>query len=150
MATISTPRQAFLHGRWTIEDSARLYGLPDWGKGYFGVNAQGHLVVRPRKQAGGEVDLYELVQGLAERGIYTPVLIRFDDLLEHRLRELRRAVGAANASHEYTGTYQAVYPIKVNQQTHISEQIRDLGAEIDFGLEAGSKPELLAVLALTA
>lgn len=150
MATISTPRQAFLHGRWTIDDSARLYGLPDWGKGYFGVNAQGHMVVRPRKQAGGEVDLHELVSGLAERGIYTPVLIRFDDLLAHRVRELRRAFDAAIAGHEYTGKYQCVYPIKVNQQKHICEQIRDLGAEVDFGLEAGSKPELLAVLALTA
>lgn len=150
MATISTPRQAFLHGRWTTEDSARLYGLPDWGKGYFAVNEHGHLVVRPRKQAGGEVDLYELMQGLTERGICSPVLIRFDDLLAHRVRELRRAFDAAIASHEYTGKYQCVYPIKVNQQRHICEQIRDLGAEVDFGLEAGSKPELLAVLALTA
>src|SRR5690606_9404541 len=78
MATITTPRSAFLHGQWTVDDAARLYGLADWGKGYFGVNAQGHLTVMPTKEPGKQIDLHEVVTGLKERGIHTPVLLRFN------------------------------------------------------------------------
>ncbi len=149
MATLSTSKNAFLHGRWSAEDSARLYGLADWGKGYFGVNAEGHLTVMPLKDPGRQIDLHSVIQGLRERDIHTPVLVRFSDILSHRLHEIRGAFDKAISEHEYKGTYSCVYPIKVNQQKHICEEIRNLGAKLDFGLEAGSKPELLAILGMT-
>ncbi|CAN5741483.1 biosynthetic arginine decarboxylase [soil metagenome] len=150
MATISAPKNAFLQGRWTPDDAARLYGIADWGKGYAAVNAAGHVAVRPTKEPGCEVDLFEVVQGLKERGIHTPVLLRFNNLLEHRLREIRGAFDIAMRDNAYSGGYSCVYPIKVNQQRHVCEQIASLAVDLDFGLEAGSKPELLAVLGLSA
>ncbi|MBY0312705.1 MAG: biosynthetic arginine decarboxylase [Phycisphaerales bacterium] len=149
MATISVSKNAFLHGKWTPEDAARLYGLPDWGKGYFGVNNSGHVVVMPDKNPAKQIDLADLVTGLNERGVHTPVLVRFSGILEHRLREIRAAFDKAIVDHGYTNAYSCVYPIKVNQQRHICEEIASLGKELKFGLEAGSKPELLAVLALS-
>jgi len=150
MATISTAKNAFLHGRWTIEESARLYGVADWGKGYVGVNAEGHVTVLPTKDPTRQIDLHEVIAGLRERGIHTPVLLRFNDLLEHRLREIRKAFDDSIAEQQYTGGYSCVYPIKVNQQRHVCEQIANLAVALNFGLEAGSKPELLAVLGLSA
>jgi len=150
MATVSTSRSAFLHGQWTAADSAALYGIPDWGKGYVGVNAGGHITMMPTKEADKQIDLYEVVQGLRERGIHTPVLLRFNDILQHRLREIRAAFDQAIAEQAYTGGYSCVYPIKVNQQSHVCDQIARLAVELNFGLEAGSKPELLAVLGLSA
>ncbi len=151
MTSLSAPRtkSAFLHGQWTIEDSARLYGLADWGKGYVGVNAKGNLVVMPDKNTKKQIDISELVQGLAARDIYTPLVIRFTDILKHRLHELSDAFKAAIAQEGYKGQYRCVYPIKVNQQRQLVEEIRDIGAPLGFGLEAGSKPELLAVLGMT-
>lgn len=149
MATISMPKNAFLHGRWTVEDSARLYGMADWGKGYFGVNQKGHVSVLPGKNPAEQIDLLDLVNGLVDRGVHSPVLIRFSGILEHRLREIRVAFDKAIAEHAYAGNYHCVYPIKVNQQRHVCEEIAKIGRVLKFGLEAGSKPELLAVLALT-
>ncbi len=149
MATVSMPKNAFLHGRWTVEDSARLYGMADWGKGYFGVNGNGHVTVLPGKNPSEQIDLLDLVNGLADRGVHSPVLIRFSGILEHRLREIRVAFDKAIAEHAYDGQYHCVYPIKVNQQRHVCEEIAKIGRELKFGLEAGSKPELLAVLALS-
>lgn len=149
MATI-TSHSTFLHGQWTASDSAQLYGVPDWGKGYATVNAAGHIAVMPTKEAAKQIDLYEVVQGLRERGIHTPVLLRFNDILTHRLREIRKAFDDAIAEHQYQSAYSCVYPIKVNQQRHVCEQIASLAVEMNFGLEAGSKPELLAVLGLSA
>jgi arginine decarboxylase len=134
---------------WTIEDAVELYGIEAWGKGYFGVNEQGHLTVRPHQTPTPEVDLLELVTGLEARGIITPVLLRFTDLLAHRLQEIHDAFAAAIAENEYRGRYTAVYPIKVNQQRHVVEQIYRFGETFGFGLEVGSKPELLAALGLT-
>jgi len=150
MGTVTTPRSAFIHGQWTVDDSARLYGLPDWGKGYFGVNAAGHLTVMPTKEPGKKIDLHEVVSGLRERGVHTPVLVRFNDILAHRLGEIRKAFDDVMAEQGYTGGYSCVYPIKVNQQRHVCEQIAGLAVQLKFGLEAGSKPELLAVLGLSA
>jgi arginine decarboxylase len=150
MATITTSRSQFLHGQWTANDSAQLYGIPDWGKGYVGVNAAGHITVMPSKDAGHQIDLHEVIEGLRARGIHTPVLIRFNDILEHRLREIRKAFDDAITEQSYGGGYSCVYPIKVNQQRHVCEQIANLAVELNFGLEAGSKPELLAVLGLSA
>ncbi|TVQ59267.1 MAG: biosynthetic arginine decarboxylase [Phycisphaerales bacterium] len=151
MASIASQsmKNAFLHGRWTIEDSARLYGLPDWGQGYVSVNSLGRLEVRPQRDPKRAIDLYELVEGLRERDLQTPVLLRFTDILRHRLEELAGAFAKAIADHEYKGGYRCVYPIKVNQQRHVVEEIRDIGEPLGFGLEAGSKPELLAVLGMT-
>lgn len=149
MATLSA-RSTFLHGQWTAQDSALLYGVGDWGKGYVGVNAHGHATVMPTKEPSKQIDLHEVIQGLKERGIHTPVLLRFNDILTHRLREIRKAFDDAIAEQAYKNAYSCVYPIKVNQQRHVCEQIASLAVELNFGLEAGSKPELLAVLGLSA
>ncbi len=134
---------------WTVEDSMRTYAVRDWGAGYFGINEAGHLVVMPEKNARRQIDLYEVLEGLREREISTPVIIRFRDLLKHRLTEIRESFDAAIKDHNYQGTYACIYPIKVNQQRQLCEEVRDIGSQLGFGLEAGSKPELLAVLGLT-
>lgn len=151
MATLPTSaKNQFLTGRWGVEDAARLYGISDWGKGYVGVNESGHLTVLPTKDPKRAIDLHDVVAGLRERGIHTPVLLRFNDLLDHRLREIRRAFDDAMGEQGYKGGYSCVYPIKVNQQRHVCERVASLAVELNFGLEAGSKPELLAVLGLSA
>ena len=134
---------------WSAADSTRLYAISEWGQGYFQVSDDGRMLVRPNKKGEGSIDLYDVVQGLAERGVRTPVLIRLGDVLSHRLHELRGAFDAAVAESDYKGGYSCVYPIKVNQQRHVCVDVRDLAAKLGFGLEAGSKPELLAVLDLT-
>lgn len=134
---------------WTIDEAERLYGVRDWGSGYFKVSTSGHLSVLPERDPRRAIDLYEVVEGLREREIGTPVIIRFRDLLRHRLQEIREAFDQAIRDHQYTGNYCCVYPIKVNQQRPLCEEIRDIGRDLGFGLEAGSKPELLAVLGLT-
>jgi arginine decarboxylase len=149
MTAIAATKNAFLHGRWTVEDSMKLYGVADWGKGYFGVSDRGTVVVMPDKDPAKQIDLMDLTRGLSERGINTPVLVRFSGILEHRLREIRAAFDKAIADNKYNSPYACVYPIKVNQQRHVCEEIASLGRELRFGLEAGSKPELLAVLALS-
>jgi arginine decarboxylase len=134
---------------WTIQDSAELYGLANWGGGYFGVSEEGTVEVYPDGDPARKIDLLEVVEGLEARDLYPPVLIRFSGILAHRMAQLRRAFDEAIAEGEYAGKYTCVYPIKVNQQRYICEEIRDLGRTLGFGLEAGSKPELLAGLALT-
>jgi arginine decarboxylase len=134
---------------WTPQDSAALYGLHNWGNGYFGVSDKGTLQVYPSSDATRPIDLMEVVEGLQARDLWPPVVIRFSGILEHRMAHLRRAFDDAIKEGEYKGKYSCVYPIKVNQQRHICEEIRDLGRTMGFGLEAGSKPELLAGLALT-
>lgn len=135
------------NGTWRVEDSADLYDIHAWGKGYFGINAAGHVVVRPCDER--EIDLYEIVQGLKDRDLTTPVVVRFSDILAHRLRHLNDAFAAAIAENGYRNGYAAVFPIKVNQQRLVVEEVFRYGAEFGFGLEAGSKPELLAVLAMS-
>jgi len=137
-------------GDWTLEDSADLYGIDRWGSGYFAVGDDGGMLVRPRGSDGPSIDLGEIVAGLRERGLGAPFLLRFDDITDHRMGSLRHAFDQAIADEGYQGTYEAVYPIKVNQQRSLCEQMRNAAAKYGFGLEAGSKPELLAVLALTA
>lgn len=150
MATITTGKNAFLHGRWSIEESMKLYGVADWGKGYVGVNALGNVTITPGKEPERSIDLFEVIEGLRERGIHTPVLLRFNDILSHRLREIRKAFDDTMGEQGYVGGYSCVYPIKVNQQRHICEQMAAECVALNFGLEAGSKPELLAVLGLSA
>ncbi|MBW4050332.1 MAG: biosynthetic arginine decarboxylase [Proteobacteria bacterium] len=134
---------------WRIEDSLELYLVNAWGKGYFGINAAGHLVVRPDAQPGRDIDLYDVVEGLEARDLTTPVVVRFSDILAHRLKHLHAAFAQAIAENDYRNSYAAVFPIKVNQQRLVVEEVYRYGKEFGFGLEVGSKPELLAVMAMT-
>jgi arginine decarboxylase len=134
---------------WRIEDSLDLYHLAAWGKGYFSINAAGHVVVRPDTTERHEIDLYEVVEGLKARDLTTPVVVRFSDILAHRLRRLHEAFAQAITENDYRNRYAAVYPIKVNQQRLVVEEVYRYGKEFGFGLEVGSKPELLAVMAMT-
>ncbi len=135
-------------GPWSVEDALDLYQIPAWGKGYFSVNAAGHVVVRPDAGPGREIDLFEVVQGLRERDLHTPVVVRFSDILAHRLRHLHDAFARAIADNDYRSGYSAVFPIKVNQQRLVVEEIYRFGREFGFVFEVGSKPELLAVMAI--
>jgi arginine decarboxylase len=133
---------------WSIADSAALYGLERWGDPYFSLNARGHVIVQPRGDRGGALDLVELVQGLQGRNLSLPLLIRFDDILEDRLERLHAAFERAIAQYGYAGRYQGVFPVKCNQQRHVVEQLAESGRRWHFGLEAGSKAELLIALSL--
>jgi arginine decarboxylase len=133
---------------WMIRDSLELYGVPNWGGGYFSVNPEGHVEVRPRGGGGPSIDMLELTQSLERRGLRTPLLIRFSDILASRVRGLSEAFQAAASEYGYQGQYRGVYPIKVNQQRHVVEEIVEHGRDAGVGLEAGSKPELLVALAL--
>ncbi len=135
--------------KWKIQDSIDAYNIRLWGKGYFGINKSGHVTVQPTKRADLSIDLKELVDQLQARGIQLPILIRFTDILRHRVGEIHDAFRKAISQYDFQGEYCCVYPIKVNQQRHVVEEILDFGKPFRFGLEAGSKPELLAVLALT-
>jgi arginine decarboxylase len=135
--------------KWKVADALDTYGVRHWGKGYFSINKAGHVTIHPNKQAEQAIDLKELVDSLQARGIQLPILLRFTDILRHRVGEIADAFKNAIREYDYTGSYCCVYPIKVNQQRHVVEEILDFGKPFQFGLEAGSKPELLAVLALT-
>ena len=134
---------------WSVTDSVELYHVNAWGQGYFGINDAGHVTVRPEQVPGREIDLFEVVQGLKARELTTPVVVRFSGILAHRLRRLNEAFARAIAENDYRNRYAAVFPIKVNQQRLVVEEVYRYGAEFGFGLEAGSKPELLAVMAMT-
>jgi len=135
--------------KWKIADAAEMYGIRNWGKGYFSINKAGHVIVQPNKDPDESIDLKELIDQLQARGIQLPILLRFTDILRHRVGEIHDAFRRAMEESEFRGSYCCVYPIKVNQQRHVVEEILDFGKPFHFGLEAGSKPELLAVLALT-
>jgi len=138
------------NGDWTVEDSTNLYGINRWGSCYYRAGENGNMHVRPLGENGPSLDLSEIVQGLRDRGLWAPVLLRFNEIMDHRMASLRESFDRAIKDEGYHGSYEGVYPIKVNQQRSVCEQIRDAAAKYGFGLEAGSKPELLAVLALTA
>ncbi|MGD0500050.1 MAG: biosynthetic arginine decarboxylase [Bryobacteraceae bacterium] len=134
--------------RWTPQTASDLYDVASWGKGYFSVGDNGQVRVHPEKDPARWIDLKELVDTLVLRGIDLPILIRFADILKHRLAELQGAFQTAIAEHKYQGGYCCVYPIKVNQQRQVVEEVLEFGKPYQFGLEAGSKPELMAVMAL--
>jgi len=134
--------------RWSIAEAGELYDVARWGKGYFSVGKNGHVLVHPDKNLERSIDLKELVDNLQLRGIALPILIRFGGILKHRLGELHQAFSNAIAENNYKNAYCCVYPIKVNQQRQVVEEIFEYGRPYKFGLEAGSKPELLAVLAI--
>jgi arginine decarboxylase len=133
---------------WTTADATELYEIARWGQGYFAIGENGQVAIHPTKEPGRSIDLKQLVDDLERRGISLPTLIRFSDVLKHRLKDIAEAFHGAMAQHEYAGRYICVYPIKVNQQRQVVEEVLQFGRQYGFGLEAGSKPELLAVAAL--
>ncbi len=147
---LSPDAAASVGATWTIEDARTLYNVEGWGSGYFDINAKGNVVVRPdRDHPDREVDLFELAQDLEAQGVALPVLLRFSDLLRSRVSQLSEEFEAAIKEYGYTGKYTTVFPIKVNQQRHVVEEIHEFGQPYGVGLECGSKPELQAVIALT-
>ncbi|GDX87497.1 MAG: arginine decarboxylase [Gemmatimonadetes bacterium] len=143
----NAPLAAAPSDSWSVAASRALYNVDGWGDGYFDINDAGHVVVRPDKTERA-VDLYELACDLEAQGVALPVLLRFSDILKNRIELLDEKFRAAIQEFEYTGTYTTVYPIKVNQQRHVVEEIVEFGRNTGVGIECGSKPELQAVLAL--
>jgi len=134
---------------WTTESARTLYNIEGWGIGYFDINEQGHVVVRPdADNPARELDLYELASDLEAQGVGLPLLLRFSDILRSRIESLNERFARAIREYEYEGGYTTVFPIKVNQQRHVVEEIVEFGKSSGVGLECGSKPELQAVLAL--
>ncbi|MBX2988433.1 MAG: biosynthetic arginine decarboxylase [Bdellovibrionaceae bacterium] len=133
---------------WSPEKSAEMYGINNWGNGYFRVNPQGRVQITPQGSNGPSVDLYELTQDLLDRGIRVPIMIRFQDIIKSRVELMHSCFQKAFADHNYKGNYCGVYPIKVNQQRHLVQEIVRFGKDLRLGLECGSKPELLVVLAM--
>ncbi len=132
---------------WTITDSERTYHIHSWGEPYFGINPQGHVQVSPSGEARSGIDLYELIQSLGQQGLDTPLLIRFNDILADRLARLHDCFERAIARYGYNNRYQGVYPVKCNQHRQLVENIVKAGQAYHFGLEAGSKPELMIAIA---
>jgi arginine decarboxylase len=134
---------------WTIASARSLYNVEGWGIGFFDINEAGHIVVRPdREKTDRELDLFELANDLEEQGVGLPLLLRFSDILRSRIESLNDKFMRAREEYAYEGGYTTVYPIKVNQQRHVVEEIVEFGKAAGVGLECGSKPELQAVLGL--
>ncbi|UFQ98319.1 arginine decarboxylase [Pseudomonas wenzhouensis] len=133
--------------QWTVADSRSVYGIRHWGAGYFSINDAGRIEVRPNGPDSQPIDLYQQVDELRQSGLSLPLLVRFPDILQDRVRRLTGAFDASIERLEYQSRYTALYPIKVNQQEAVIENIIAT-QNVSIGLEAGSKPELLAVLAL--
>ncbi len=112
---------------WSVDDASALYRIPAWGKGYFEVSDSGHMLVRPDPDRDERIDLLEVVEGLRARDLTAPLVIRFSDILAHRLRRLRDAFADAIDENDYRGKYAAVYPIKVNQQRLVVEEVYRYG-----------------------
>ena len=133
---------------WDIDAAIATYNVDRWGSGYFSINSAGNVIAKPVKEAGGSIDLLEVVNEARERGLGFPLVIRFQDLLRHRVETVNRSFQAAIQEFGYHNDYRGVFPIKVNQLREVIEEIVDAGSEFHFGLEAGSKPELIAALAM--
>ena len=134
--------------KWTVADSAETFGINYWSNGYFSINDVGHVVSHPQGPEAGTIDLKELVDEVVRRGIGLPLLIRFSDILKSRVVDLHGAFKRAMTEYGYKGDYRGVYPIKVNQNRYVVEEITQFGRPFHYGLEAGSKPELLAVMGI--
>lgn len=141
------PKSDFINS-WTIEQSKQLYDLEGWGEPYFSINEAGNVIVSPQYPSPEHtIDLYELVQSLQKRNLGLPILIRFSEILSDRIARLVRCMENAIAKYHYSGTYQGVFPVKCNQNRHLLEDVVRYGKPYNFGLEAGSKPELTIALA---
>lgn len=143
----SVDRTSEAEPQWTIEDSEELYRIRGWGEPYFSINAVGRVTVSPKGDRGGSLDLYELVEALRQRNLELPLMIRFSDILADRIERLNACFAKAIARYNYPGAYRGVFPVKCNQQRHLIEELVSFGKPYQFGLEAGSKPELLIALA---
>ena len=133
--------------KWSIEEARELYNIPEWGQGFFDINDRGNMIVLPEKNKQRYLDIKEFVEGLCVRDLNPPVLIRFTDILEKRIEEIQTAFQKAIVEYNYGGEYFGVYPVKVNQSKQVVEDIVEFGKPYNFGLEAGTKAELLIVLA---
>jgi arginine decarboxylase len=133
---------------WDVESAISTYNVDGWGMGYFTVNSAGNVEVRPLQETGGSIDILEVVNEARERGLAFPLVIRFQDLLRHRVQSVNRAFQNAINEFGYGNHFRGVFPIKVNQLREVIEEIVEAGKEFHFGLEAGSKPELVAALAM--
>jgi len=133
---------------WDVARALHTYNIARWGIGYFGVNDAGNMTVRPIQDEGPALDMMSVVEEARDRGLTFPLLLRFQDLLRHRVQVLNEAFRSAIAEAGYQGQYRGVFPIKVNQLREVVEEIMDAGAPFKFGIEVGSKPELFAALAL--
>lgn len=132
--------------KWRVEDSAELYNIKGWGMKYFSINDRGHVTVTPREEYA-TVDLKEVMDELRVRDVSAPVLLRFPDILDNRIEKISRCFKQASEEYDYKGQNFIIYPIKVNQMRPVVEEIVSHGKKFNIGLEAGSKPELHAVLA---
>src|SRR5438132_2881139 len=133
---------------WSIEQARNLYNIHRWGARYFDINDAGRVVAKPLRDTGASVDITDVIEEAKARGLKFPVLIRFQDILRHRVESINMAFRNAITEFNYQGRYRGVFPIKVNQLGEVVEAILDAGKVFDFGLEVGSKPELFAGLAL--
>jgi arginine decarboxylase len=133
---------------WDVESAIATYNVDRWGGDYFSINGNGNVEVRPLQDNGGSIDILEVVSEARARGLAFPLVIRFQDLLRHRVESVNRVFQGAIAEFGYRGSYRGVFPIKVNQLREVVEEIVDAGEQYHFGLEAGSKPELVAALAM--
>lgn len=134
--------------KWKIEDSIEMYNMKGWGQNYFSINAKGNIIVKPTLK-GVEIDLKDVIDELGIRDVSTPVLLRFPDILDHRIETISNCFKNASKEYGFNGSYYNIYPIKVNQVRPVVEEIMRYGKKFNIGLEAGSKPELHAVLAIT-
>ena len=141
-------RQIEMKTEWDVESAIATYNVEGWGDGYFTVNSSGNVEARPLKEDGGSIDLLEVVNEARARNLGFPLLIRFQDLLRHRVESVNHAFQSAISEFGYGNGYRGVFPIKVNQLREVIEEIVDAGQQFHFGLEAGSKPELVAALAM--
>jgi len=136
-----------LHEQWTGRSAAETYGILNWGAGYFGINSKGEVTVTPSGKPGGaSASLFDIVKGIEDRGMDMPVLLRFEEILASRIELLNRSFNAAIKEYNYRGNFRGVYPIKVNQQQQVLEELTTIGKQWHHGLEAGSKAELIAAL----
>src|SRR6059036_2867524 len=133
---------------WDIQAARNLYNIQRWGAKYFDINDAGRVVARPLQESGASVDITDVIEEAKARGLKFPLLIRFQDILRHRVESINMAFQSSIAEFNYQGRYRGVFPIKVNQLREVVEEILDAGKPFDFGLEVGSKPELFAGLAL--
>src|SRR5437764_5025096 len=144
------PQQFEEQPHWTVQDSSALYMIDRWGAGYFDVSINGDMTVAPLQERGISLPIIDALREAKALNLDTPLLIRFQDLLRHRVENLNSAFANAIADHNYQGRYRGVFPIKVNQLREVVEEILDAGRPFNYGREVGSKPEIFAGLALHA
>src|ERR1700720_3475782 len=137
-----------MKNEWDVDAAIATYNVDGWGGGYFTINEKGNVVAQPAQELGGKIDILEVVNEARDRGLGFPLVIRFQDLLRHRVESVNCAFQKAIEEFGFKNHYRGVFPIKVNQLREVIEEIVEAGQKFHFGLEAGSKPELVAALAM--